>query len=223
MVDVGDDFYILGGMQPDGTVLSLSEKFSEKDSSWKAQTPMLDAMARPIAASMCANLWVVFNTMRINTRRRTLKYATLQCLRPSSMKWEYKSPLPAGMDTTGATVIAHGDRLLLIGGMGKICTTYDSSTNQWSANEPKLELHHPAGLSFVLRDKVVLFGGLSGGFAGPVVRWEDDAEEYDIVSGEMTDCVNVPPLPVVADYQHTAFITMRGLHTAFITMRGLHS
>ena len=152
---------------------------------WKKINSMMHGMFLPISAEMDIFIFVIMNSCRGNKTELSKYGFSFQVLNTATQRWSQNPNLPSEITTTrGASALAVDDMLYLVGCEGKICTQYNTKTENWIVLKPTSLVHIYGGCIF-WKGKILLLGGATS--KDPTIL-SKDIEEYDIQTDSWKIC-----------------------------------
>ena len=126
---------------------------------WTACPEMLQGMETPIAGCIGDCIYVVFSTDPVNQHLRQGSEISLQVFNTSTSTWSFKASMPDCVESThGASAVAVGHQLYIVGGKAKTCASYNIRNNTWTVLSSPKEPHHYGAAVFVT-GRIFLSGG----------------------------------------------------------------
>ena len=159
-VVLGDELYVIGGGDTEGTVLDVCESLNLITNTWTMQPPLPQRMM-PSAAVIGNDIFVLFYFFPdVKTSKEANNRAVVK-LSPITKQWSHKAPLPTDFlvgdqmcNQMHIQVAALSDSLLVTGG-DKKSGQYFPSTDTWVMRAPTL-MPHVLGSMVVHKDRVLL-------------------------------------------------------------------
>jgi hypothetical protein len=125
--------FVLGGADPDGSVLSSIERCDTVSGQWSAAAAMGTARAGSGACVIAGELYVMGGQdVGTNMLSSVEKYS------PSSDTWSAVEPMPEAR--YGHAAVAVGSAMYVLGGSAPTTLNFDSAQGVWSAIAPMPEM-----------------------------------------------------------------------------------
>jgi len=185
--NIGDDIYVIGGLDKSGNTLDVVEVYNVKNNSWKSVAHLPQGLNHPAAASYDGKIYVVggfISTEWIPTNQ-------LFIYDPIKNQWTEGNPMPTPRGALNALFV--NGTLYAIGGQDNakslnINEAYDPLTNNW-ISKPSMPTARNHAASATVDNKIYI----TGGRAGPYALTNVNANEmYDTETEKWTA---VEPMP----------------------------
>ena len=174
---IGDNIYVIGGVDKPGNALDTVEVYNIKNDSWKKVAPLPQPLHHSAASSFNGKVYVIGGSSSsgvnwIPTNKLFIYDSIVD-------KWIEGKPMPTARGAVTANFV--NGILYVIGGYGSsqivdVNEAYDPLSNEWTSKKPiPTPRHHAA--SAVVDNQLFVIGGTRIGFY-PIVN-TDIAERYD--------------------------------------------
>jgi N-acetylneuraminic acid mutarotase len=188
-VCIGNTLLIIGGWTGN-QCLDTVEYLDTDTGIWHIGKNMLQKLIFPITTKVANMVYVVFSTFSNNKSQRVNNNISLQCYDVTTNKWKFLAPLPLQItDTDGASAVGAHNQLYVIGGIARLCSTYNPVLDTWTILQ-STALEHSYGAAVFLKGKIMVLGGSTS----------DQIEEYDLQKGEWE--LSSIRLPSKMQYHH---------------------
>jgi N-acetylneuraminic acid mutarotase len=186
--NIGDDIYVIGGLDESGDTLDMVEVYNVNNDSWKSVTPLPQAVHHTAATSYDGKIYVVGGFIS----REWIPSNQLFIYDPIKNQWTEGKSMPTPRGALNALFVK--GTLYAVGGLESdrilnINEAYDPLTNSWTSKASMPTGRHHAG-SVVVDNKVYVVGGRTVG-SSPLVNLNVN-EMYDTQTGKWT---TVEPMP----------------------------
>jgi N-acetylneuraminic acid mutarotase len=187
---IGDNIYVIGGIDKFGKALDTVEVYNTKNDSWKTIASLPQPLHHSAASNFNGKIYVIGGSSSSNDNwdpsNKLFIYDFLED------KWTEGKPMPTAR---GAATANFDDGILyVIGGYGTnqivdVNEAYDPFSNEWISKKPiPTPRHHAA--SAVVDNQLFVIGGTRIGFY-PIVN-TDITERYDPKEDEW---ITLEPMP----------------------------
>ena len=167
---VGDKIYVIGGMDDNGTSLSVVEIYDPATGQWSTTNSMQQVRDNPGSAVHNGQIYVFGGRERIGSTVIEANLSSAEVFDPSTGTWSFIANMPTGRRTMVVGVL--DDMILVIGGekndaaqdgMHRVSEAYDPSTNSWSQLSAPPNPRHGAIYGVINGALFISGGGLSSG------------------------------------------------------------
>jgi len=185
--NIGDDIYVIGGLNLSGDTLDVVEVYNVKNNSWKSIAPLPRGLNHPAAASYDGKIYVVGGYIS----SEWIPSNQLFIYDPIKNQWTEGNPMPTPRGALNALFV--NGILYAIGGRDNtkslnINEAYDPLTNNW-ISKPSMPTARNHAASSTVDNKIYI----TGGRAGPYALTNVNANEmYDTETEKWTA---VEPMP----------------------------
>jgi N-acetylneuraminic acid mutarotase len=175
---IGDNIYVIGGVDKPGKALDRVEVYNIKNDSWKKVAPLPQPLHHSAASSFNGKVYVIGGSS---------SYSSSDWIPSNKLfiydlivdKWIEGKPMPTARGAATANFV--NGILYVIGGYGSsqivdVNEAYDPCLNEWTSKKPMPTPRHHAA-SAVVDNQLFVIGGTRIGFY-PIVN-TDIAERYD--------------------------------------------
>lgn len=186
--NIGDDIYVIGGLDESGNTLDIVEVYNVKNNSWKSIASLPQPLHHTAAASYDGKIYVVGGFIS----REWIPTNQLFIYDPIRNQWTEGKSMPSPRGALNALFVK--GTLYAIGGQDEarilnFNEAYNPLTNTWISKAPMItERHHAA--STAVEDKIYVIGGRTAG-SSPLVNLNVN-EMYDIKTGKWTAVGSMP-------------------------------
>jgi N-acetylneuraminic acid mutarotase len=176
-VTIGDNIYVIGGIDNLGKALDTVEVYNTKNDSWKKVSSLPQPLHHSAASSFNDKIYVIGGSSSPNDNWDPTN--KLFIYDPIMDKWVEDKPMPTARGAMTANFV--NGILYVIGGYGSnqivdVNEAYDPLSNEWISKKPiPTPRHHAA--SAVVDNQLFIIGGIRIGFY-PIVN-TDITERYD--------------------------------------------
>jgi len=161
--NIGDDIYVIGGLDKSGNTLDVVEVYNVKNNSWKSVAPLLHGLNHAAAASYDGKIYVVggfFSSEWIPTNY-------LFIYDPIKNQWTEGNPMPTPRGALNALFV--NGTLYAIGGRDNAGSlnkneAYDPLTDKW-ISKPSMPTARNHAASATVDNKIYVTGGRAGSYA----------------------------------------------------------
>jgi Kelch motif len=186
--NIGDDIYVIGGLDESGDTLDMVEVYNVNNDSWKSVTPLPQAVHHTAATSYDGKIYVVGGFIS----REWIPSNQLFIYDPLKNEWTQGKSMPTPRGSLNALFVK--GILYAVGGLNNdrilnINEAYDPLTNSWTTKASMPTGRHHAA-SAVVDNKIYVVGGRTVG-SSPLVNLNVN-EMYDSQTGKWT---TVEPMP----------------------------
>jgi N-acetylneuraminic acid mutarotase len=157
---IGDNIYVIGGLDKSGNVLDTVEVYNIKNDSWKTVAPLPQPLHHTTASNFDGKIYVIggFPTPIASNWIPSNK---LFIYDPVEDKWSEGKSMPTARGSTAANFV--NGTLYVTGGYGlskvlDVNEAYNPLLNEWTSKSSMPTPRHHAG-SAVVDDKVFVIGG----------------------------------------------------------------
>ena len=155
--NIGDDIYVIGGLDKSGETLDVVEVYNVKNNSWKSVAPVPQELNHAAAASYDGKIYVVGGFIS----REWIPTNQLFIYDPIKNQWTEGNPMPTPRGALNALFV--NGTLYAIGGqdnarISNINEAYDPLTNKWSSKPSMPTGRHHASAATV-DNKIYVVGG----------------------------------------------------------------
>jgi N-acetylneuraminic acid mutarotase len=174
---IGDNIYVIGGLDKSGKVLDTVEVYNINNDSWKTVAPLPQPLHHTAASNFNGKIYVIGGSS--TTIDNWIPSDKLFIYDPVKDKWIEDKPMPTARGAMNANFV--NEILYVIGGYGSsqildVNQAYDPSSNEWiSKKSMPTPRHHAA--SAVVDDQLFVIGGRTVGLY-PIVN-TNITERYD--------------------------------------------
>ena len=155
--NIGDDIYVIGGLDKSGDTLDVVEVYNVKNNSWKSIAPLPRGLNHAAAASYDGKIYVVggfISSEWIPTNQ-------LFIYDPIKNQWTEGNPMPTPRGALNALFV--NGILYAIGGqdnarISNINEAYDPLTNKW-ISKPSMPTGRNHAASATVDNKIYITGG----------------------------------------------------------------
>lgn len=174
---IGDNIYVIGGIDKPGNALDTVEVYNTKNDSWKKVSPLPQPLHHSAASSLNGKIYVIGGSSSsgvnwIPTNKLFIYDSIVD-------KWIEVKPMPTARGAATANFV--NGILYVIGGYGSsqivdVNEAYDPLLNEWISKKPIPTPRHHAS-SAVVDNQLFVIGGTRIGFY-PIIN-TDITERYD--------------------------------------------
>ena len=174
---IGDNIYVIGGVDKPGNALDTVEVYNTKNDSWKKVAPLPQPLHHSAASSFNGKIYVIGGSSSsgvnwIPTNKLFIYDSIVD-------KWIEGKPMPTARGAVTANFV--NGILYVIGGYGSsqivdVNKAYDPLSNEWTSKKPIPTPRHHAS-SAVVDNQLFVIGGTRIGFY-PIIN-TDITERYD--------------------------------------------
>ena len=174
---IGNNIYVIGGLDKSGKVLGTVEVYNIKNDTWKTVAPLPQPLHHTAASSLNGKIYVIGGST--TTIDNWVPSNKLFIYDPIEDKWIEGKPMPTARGAINANFI--NGILYVIGGYGSsqivdVNEAYDPLSNEWiSKKSMPTPRHHAA--SAVIDNQLFVIGGRTVGLY-PIVN-TNITERYD--------------------------------------------
>jgi N-acetylneuraminic acid mutarotase len=175
---IGDNIYVIGGVDKPGNALDTVEVYNIKNDSWKKVAPLPQPLHHSAASSFNGKIYVIGGSSSYSSDD-WIPSNKLFIYDPIVDKWIEGKPMPTARGAVTANFV--NGILYVIGGYGSsqivdVNEAYDPLSNEWTSKKPiPTPRHHAA--SAVVDNQLFVIGGTRIGFY-PIIN-TDITERYD--------------------------------------------
>jgi N-acetylneuraminic acid mutarotase len=176
---IGDNIYVIGGIDKPGNALDTVEVYNIKNDSWKKVAPLPKPLHHSAASSFNGKIYVIGGSSSYSSSNDWIPTNKLFIYDPIADKWTEGKPMPTARG--GMTANFVNGILYVIGGYGSsqivdVNEAYDPLSNEWISKKPiPTPRHHTA--STVVDNQLFVIGGTIEGLY-PIVNTNTN-ERYD--------------------------------------------
>ena len=176
---IGDNIYVIGGLDKSGNVLDTVEVYNIKNDSWKTVAPLPQPLHHTTASNFDGKIYVIggygFSVLNVN-----------EAYNPLLNEWTSKSSMPTPRHHAGSAVV--DDKVFVIGGRIldlapsvniNINERYDPKEDKWITLEPMPSNRSGIGATSINNTTTIYtFGGEN------LSKTFNNNEKYDVKSNK---------------------------------------
>jgi N-acetylneuraminic acid mutarotase len=180
---LGDEIYVIGGLDGFGRTVATVEVFDTKANSWRTAAPLSIAIHHAAAAAVAGRVFVMGGEEGLSSSPVNSVFS----YDPGRNEWRSLADLPK--ERGGASAVVVDGKVHLLGGSNRLeildsHLVFDPAIGQWTSGEPM-----PSGrdrLVAVIHDRLLW---AVGGRGGSTLYNLNDAVAMDLESGRWADPV----------------------------------